>query len=80
MAEDAAPEGLWAPTAGSSRATRVAGFACWVQERRLEFGDPPDYDELWRWSVEDPLSDAKLGIVGQATASAIVLRRFRAAA
>ncbi|WP_448626457.1 acetoacetate--CoA ligase [Geodermatophilus sp. URMC 64] len=47
------PEVLWAPTPDSARATRVAAFARWVGERRgLDFGDPPDYDALWRWSVE----------------------------
>jgi acetoacetyl-CoA synthetase len=35
------------------RATRLAGFAGWVAQRRgLDFGDPPDYDAIWRWSVE----------------------------
>ena len=31
----------------------MAAFAAWVAERRgLSFGDPTDYDALWRWSVE----------------------------
>src|SRR3954447_4621279 len=48
-----APEVLWAPTPESARATRVAAFARWVGERRnLDFGEPLDYDALWRWSVE----------------------------
>ncbi|WP_347058424.1 acetoacetate--CoA ligase [Blastococcus sp. HT6-30] len=48
-----APEILWQPTAESARATRIAAFARWVAERRgLSFGDPVDYDRLWRWSVE----------------------------
>ncbi|NYJ05191.1 acetoacetate--CoA ligase [Petropleomorpha daqingensis] len=48
-----APEVLWTPTPESARATRVAAFARWVRERRgLDFGDPPDYDALWRWSTE----------------------------
>jgi acetoacetyl-CoA synthetase len=47
------PEELWRPTPESVRQTRVAAFARWVQERRgLSFGDPTDYDILWRWSVE----------------------------
>jgi acetoacetyl-CoA synthetase len=47
------PEVLWTPTPDSARATRVAAFARWVRERRgLDFGDPPDYDALWRWSTE----------------------------
>ena len=47
------PEVLWRPTPQSARATRIARFATWVAERRgSSFGDPPDYDALWRWSVE----------------------------
>ena len=47
------PEVLWQPTPESARRTRVADFAARVTERRgLSFGDPPDYDALWRWSVE----------------------------
>jgi acetoacetyl-CoA synthetase len=47
------PEVLWRPTPEAIRATRIAAFAAWVAERRgLSFGDPPDYDALWRWSVE----------------------------
>jgi acetoacetyl-CoA synthetase len=46
-------EVLWEPTPESMRSTRMAAFARWVEERRgLSFGDPPDYDALWRWSVE----------------------------
>jgi acetoacetyl-CoA synthetase len=51
--ETPAPEVLWAPTADSARASRIAAFAAWAGRRRdRTFGDPPDYDELWRWSVE----------------------------
>jgi acetoacetyl-CoA synthetase len=47
------PEELWSPTPESARRTRIAAFASWVEDRRgLSFGDPPDYDALWRWSVE----------------------------
>ncbi|WP_324274794.1 AMP-binding protein [Blastococcus brunescens] len=47
------PAELWKPTPESMRATRMAAFARWVEERRgLSFGDPTDYDALWRWSVE----------------------------
>src|SRR3954465_8355809 len=47
------PQVLWTPTPESARATRIARFASWVADRRgLDFGDPPDYDTLWRWSVE----------------------------
>jgi acetoacetyl-CoA synthetase len=46
------PEVLWRPSPESMRATRVGSFACRVAERRgLSFGDPPEYDRLWRWSV-----------------------------
>ncbi|HEX2074426.1 MAG TPA: acetoacetate--CoA ligase [Geodermatophilus sp.] len=49
----AEPEVLWRPTPESMRATRIAAFATWVAQRRgLDVGDPPDYDALWRWSVE----------------------------
>jgi acetoacetyl-CoA synthetase len=47
------PAVLWRPTPESIRATRIAEFAAWVEQRRgLSFGDPTDYDRLWRWSVE----------------------------
>ncbi|MGK5114006.1 acetoacetate--CoA ligase [Geodermatophilus sp. CPCC 205506] len=47
------PAVLWRPTPESMRATRLAEFARWVAQRRgLDFGDPPDYDAIWRWSVE----------------------------
>ena len=50
---DDAPAVLWRPTPDSARATRAAAFAAWVRDRRgIDFGDPPDYDALWRWSVE----------------------------
>jgi len=50
---DPAPEELWRPTPESIRATRIAAFAAWVtQGRGLDFGDPPEYDRIWRWSVE----------------------------
>lgn len=44
---------LWQPSAESIRGTRIAAFAEEVAQRRgLSFGDPVDYDALWRWSVE----------------------------
>ncbi|WP_254920850.1 acetoacetate--CoA ligase [Blastococcus mobilis] len=47
------PQALWTPTPESVRRTRIAAFASWVARRRgLDFGDPTDYDALWRWSVE----------------------------
>ncbi|TFV86590.1 acetoacetate--CoA ligase [Blastococcus sp. CT_GayMR16] len=47
------PEELWRPTPESIRATRLAEFATWVEQRRdLSFGDPTNYDLLWRWSVD----------------------------
>ncbi|MGZ4547572.1 MAG: AMP-binding protein, partial [Blastococcus sp.] len=52
-AECTVPAVLWQPTPESIRATHAAAFAEWVHERRgLSFGDPVDYDTLWRWSVE----------------------------
>ncbi|MGY1642139.1 acetoacetate--CoA ligase [Geodermatophilus sp. SYSU D00703] len=49
----AEPAVLWRPTPESVRTTQLARFAGWVAERRgLDFGDPPDYDAIWRWSVE----------------------------
>src|SRR4051812_5117261 len=53
--EASAPDVLWRPTPDSIRATRLAAFASWVEQRRgLSFGDPPDYDALWRGAVEHP--------------------------
>jgi acetoacetyl-CoA synthetase len=47
------PEELWSPTPESVAQTRIAAFASWAAERRgLDFGNPTDYDALWRWSVE----------------------------
>ncbi|WP_346620516.1 acetoacetate--CoA ligase [Blastococcus montanus] len=52
-ADAPAPEVLWQPTAATIAATRSAAFAGWVAQRRgLSFGEPVDYDRLWRWSVE----------------------------
>jgi acetoacetyl-CoA synthetase len=49
----AEPEVLWRPTPESIRATRLAQFADRVAARRRDrLGDPPDYDAIWRWSVE----------------------------
>jgi acetoacetyl-CoA synthetase len=47
------PDVLWRPAPETARASRIARFAAWVSERRgTDFGDPPDYDALWRWSIE----------------------------
>jgi acetoacetyl-CoA synthetase len=52
-AEPSAPDVLWRPTPESIGATRLAEFTAWVTEKRgLSFGDPVDYDTVWRWSVE----------------------------
>ncbi|MGY1623755.1 acetoacetate--CoA ligase [Geodermatophilus sp. SYSU D00965] len=49
----AEPAVLWRPTPESVRATQLGRFAGWVAERRgVDFGDPPGYDAIWRWSVE----------------------------
>jgi acetoacetyl-CoA synthetase len=47
------PEVLWRPSPESIAASRLGRFAAWVAGRRgLDFGSPPDYDAIWRWSVE----------------------------
>jgi acetoacetyl-CoA synthetase len=47
------PEVLWTPTPESIAASRLGQFATWVSGRRgLEFGSPPGYDAIWRWSVD----------------------------
>ena len=52
-ADQTSPDVLWRPTPESIGATRLAEFAAWVTEKRgLSFGDPVDYDAVWRWSVE----------------------------
>jgi acetoacetyl-CoA synthetase len=52
-ADQIAPEVLWSPTPESIGQTRLAQFAAWVTAKRgLSFGDPTDYDAVWRWSVE----------------------------
>jgi acetoacetyl-CoA synthetase len=44
---------LWTPKDVGS--TRLGQFAAWAaQKRGLDFGDPADYDRIWRWSVEQP--------------------------
>jgi acetoacetyl-CoA synthetase len=49
----AGAEVLWRPTPESIAASRLGRFAAWVAGRRgLDFGGPPDYDAIWRWSVE----------------------------
>lgn len=46
-----APEKLWEPPAELVERARLTEYMRWLAaERGLEFGD---YDELWRWSVED---------------------------
>jgi acetoacetyl-CoA synthetase len=46
-------EVLWRPTAESIAASQLGRFASWVAARRgLDVGSPPDYDRVWRWSVE----------------------------
>jgi acetoacetyl-CoA synthetase len=49
--ESGAPPLLWQPTAADREHSRVGDFLRWLdRERDLAF---PEYDELWRWSVED---------------------------
>jgi acetoacetyl-CoA synthetase len=41
------------PTPESIAASGLGRFAAWVAQRRgLAFGSPPDYDAIWRWSVD----------------------------
>jgi acetoacetyl-CoA synthetase len=41
---------IWSPTAQGREAARMGGFMRWLHDR--EGLDLPDYDALWRWSVE----------------------------
>ena len=42
---------LWSPPADVRERSRIGAYLRWLREHRgLEFAD---YDELWRWSVED---------------------------
>ncbi|WP_138758499.1 acetoacetate--CoA ligase [Modestobacter altitudinis] len=52
-ADTPGPLVLWSPTPESMAASRLGRFAAWVADRRgLDFGSPPDYDAIWRWSVD----------------------------
>jgi acetoacetyl-CoA synthetase len=45
------PEKLWEPPAALAQRARMTDYMRWLAaERGREFGD---YDELWRWSVDD---------------------------
>ncbi|MEM6439888.1 MAG: acetoacetate--CoA ligase, partial [Pseudomonadota bacterium] len=53
---DAAPDAgdapiLWTPSAERAEASEMARFMRWLSDTGR--GDFPDYDALWRWSVED---------------------------
>jgi acetoacetyl-CoA synthetase len=49
--ESGAPPVLWQPTAADRESSRVGEFLRWLErERGLAFAD---YDELWRWSVDE---------------------------
>src|ERR1700753_990559 len=51
MAGEQAPEPSWRPEPAEAEKTILAAFTRWVEaEHRL---DLPDYDALWRWSVEN---------------------------
>ena len=41
---------LWEPEPAFARKTNIAAFMKWLQRKGLSFGN---YDELWRWSVDD---------------------------
>jgi acetoacetyl-CoA synthetase len=52
-ADPVPPRVLWRPTPAEAARSRMAEFAGWVEQRReVSFGRPPDYDVLWRWSVD----------------------------
>jgi acetoacetyl-CoA synthetase len=49
----AEPDVLWSPTPESIAASGLGRFAAWVAGRRgLDFGSPPSYDAIWRWSID----------------------------
>ncbi len=51
MNAPATPEPLWEPSAQLVERSRLTEFMHWLKaERGLDFGD---YDQLWRWSVDD---------------------------
>jgi acetoacetyl-CoA synthetase len=41
---------LWEPDPAFARRTNITGFMKWLEKRGQSYGD---YDELWRWSVDD---------------------------
>jgi acetoacetyl-CoA synthetase len=41
---------LWKPDPAFARRTNITAFVKWLEKRGLKFAD---YDELWRWSVDD---------------------------
>jgi acetoacetyl-CoA synthetase len=41
---------LWKPEPAFARKTNIAAFMKWLSSKGLRFAD---YDELWRWSVDD---------------------------
>ncbi|MCO0613136.1 acetoacetate--CoA ligase [Lutimaribacter sp. EGI FJ00015] len=44
--------GIWTPSAEFAESSTMAAYMRWLAaERELEFSD---YDELWRWSIDDP--------------------------
>jgi acetoacetyl-CoA synthetase len=52
-AEPSVPQVLWSPSPESIGRTRLARFAAWVTDKRgVSFGDPVDYDAVWRWSTD----------------------------
>ncbi len=48
---DGAPRVLWEPEPGQLSRARIIAFRSWLGETRGL--DLPDYDALWRWSVDD---------------------------
>jgi acetoacetyl-CoA synthetase len=44
---------LWRPTETQMGQCQLGRFGAWVKERRgTDFGAPPEYDAIWRWSTD----------------------------
>lgn len=48
----AAPERLWSPSAERASHSNIADYCSWLV--RSGYGPFRTYDDLWRWSVDDP--------------------------
>jgi acetoacetyl-CoA synthetase len=51
-AQSTTPEVLWHPSPEAVNSSHLAAFTAWLSDTHgLDF---PEYDELWRWSTEEP--------------------------